>query len=100
MIDKSTKRPRNKYLRQLYDNLTGTGWVVTSRGAPDFFCWKKDEKGNLYFICVEAVRKSTYRLRKHQKAVIETFARLGVQCYRYNCDSGVYEKISYETPKN
>jgi hypothetical protein len=98
MIKKSTKRPKSKYIQQLYDSLTADGWVVTSRGAPDFFCWKVGEDGQVGFICVEAVRKGTYRLRKHQKAVIDALAKAGVSCYRYNCDSGKYQRITFENP--
>jgi len=98
MIKKSTKRPVNKYLQQLYDSLTNEGWIVTSRGAPDFFCWKVGEDGQVGFFAVEAVRKSTYKLRKHQKAVIEALAKAGVHCYRYNCDTKKFQKINFEKP--
>lgn len=36
MIKKNTKAPKNKYLKQLYEDLTGNGWMISSRGAPDF----------------------------------------------------------------
>lgn len=97
MLIKSTKRPKNKYLRQLYDDLAGDGWIISSRGAPDFFGWK-EEKGSVTFIAIEAVRKASYKLRKHQKAVIESLAEAGVECYRYNCDSGMYQRLNFEKP--
>lgn len=98
MIKKSTKKPKSKYLRQLYEDLTGDDWVLSSRGAPDFFGWKIMDDGRVKFICVEAVRKSTYKLRRHQKAVIESLVKAGVDCYRYNCDSGMYQRIALEKP--
>jgi hypothetical protein len=36
MLKKSTKTPKNKYLRKLYDDLHDDGWTITSRGSPDF----------------------------------------------------------------
>lgn len=36
MIQKSIKRPKSKDLKQLYDSLTGGGWIISSRSAPDF----------------------------------------------------------------
>lgn len=74
MIKKSTNLPKNKYLKKLYDSLTADRWVISTRGAPDYFGWKVFDN-----ICVVAVRKASYKLRNHQKAVIEALAKAGVQ---------------------
>ena len=99
LIVKSTATSKNKYLRQLYRALEAGGWAVTSRGWPDFAAFKKMEDGRISFICVEAVRKKTYRLRRHQRAVLEMLARCGVSCYRYNCDVGEFEEINFKPPR-
>src|SRR3990172_11323355 len=99
LIVKSTTLPKSKYLLQLYRALEAGGWAVTSRGAPDFFAFKKSEGGELHFIVVEAVRKKSYRLRRHQRAVLEMLARCGVPCFRYNCDSGEFQEINFSAPR-
>lgn len=99
LIVKSTAPPKSKYLRQLYRALEAGGWAVTSRGAPDFFAFKKAGDGELHFMVVEAVRKKSYRLRRHQRAVMETLARCGVPCFRYNCDTGEFEEINFKPPR-
>jgi hypothetical protein len=99
LIVKSTTLPKSKYLRQLYRVLEAGGYSVTSRGAPDFFAFKKAEGGELHFLAVEAVRKKSYRLRRHQRAVMEVLARCGVPCFRYNCDMGEFEEINFKPPR-
>jgi hypothetical protein len=99
MVVKSTTLPKSKYLRQLYRTLEAGGWAVTSRGAPDFFAFKKAGSGELHFMVVEAVRKKSYRLRRHQRAVMEALARCGVPCFRYNCDTGEFEEINFKPPR-
>ena len=89
----------NKYLRLLYRALEEGGWTVTSRGGPDFFAFKKSKDDHhMRFMAVQAVRKSTYRLRRHQRAVLEMLARCGVPCFRYNCDVGEFEEINFKPP--
>ena len=88
----------NKYLRQLYRALEEGGWSVTSRGNPDLWAFKKAPDGKMRFMAVQAMRKRTYRLRRHQKSVLEMLARCGVPCFRYNCDVGEFEEINFKPP--
>ena len=48
------------------------------QGAPDYFGWKVQENGEIRFICVEALRKARYKLRKHKQAVIDALSRASV----------------------
>ncbi len=99
LIVKSTPPPkRSKYIRQLYIALEEGGWAVTSRGGPDFYCLRKGRDGNLGLMAVLAVRKRTYKLRRHQRAVLEALARAGVPTYRYNCDLGEFEEVNFKPP--
>jgi hypothetical protein len=101
LIVKSTPPARdgkgNRYLRQLYRALEEGGWRSRPRG-PDFFAFKKSRTITIGFMAVQAVRKSTYRLRRHQRAVLEMLARCGVPCFRYNCDVGEFEEINFKPP--
>lgn len=102
LIVKSTPPARegkgNQYLRQLYRALEEGGWTVTSRGGPDFFAFKKAKDGQMSFMAVQAMRKSTYRLRRHQRAVLEMLARCGVPCFRYDCDTGEFSEVNWKPP--
>ena len=99
LIVQSTSLPKSKYLRQLYRALEAGGYAVTSRGWPDFAAFKKMEDGRLSFICIEAVRKKTYRLRRHQRAVCEALVRGGISVYRFDCDSGEFQEINFKPPR-
>ena len=99
LIVKSTTMPKSKYLRQLYKCLTEGKWTVTGRGWPDLAAFRKEKDGRVSFICVEAIRKKTYRLRRHQRAVMEALARSGVACYIYRCDVGTFEEINFKPPR-
>jgi hypothetical protein len=57
------------------------------------------EDGSLSFIAVEAVKRKSCRLRRHQRAVMETLARCGVPCFRFNCDTGEFEEINFKPPR-
>ncbi len=99
LIVKSTPPPRrSKYMRELHRALEAGGWSVTSRGMPDFAAFKKGLDGKMHFMLVEAVRRRTYKLRRHQQAVIEALMRCGVPCYRYNCDVGEFEELNFKPP--
>ena len=88
----------NRYLKQLYKALEEGGWSPTSRGGPDFYAMKKAEDGQMCFMAVQVMRKRTYRLRRHQRAVLEMLARCGVPCWRYNADVGEFEEINFKPP--
>jgi hypothetical protein len=100
LLVKSTTLPKSKYLRQLYKALEAGGWAVTSRGGPDFFAFKKAKDGRMSFMAVQAVRKKSYRLRRHQKAVLEMLVRCGVPCFRYDCDVGEFHELNHKPPAN
>lgn len=99
MIAKSTKAPTNRRMLQLYNALRAGGWTVTQRGAPDYFCFRQDKlDGTIYFFVVEAVKRKTSRLRRHQAAVLDYLARFGVPCFRYNCDTGEFQRLNFDFP--
>ncbi len=99
LIVKSTPPPKhNKYLRQLYRVLEQAGWAMTTRGGPDAFAFRKHADGTLGFMAVQAVRRRGYKLRRHQRAVLEALARSGTNVYRFNCDDGTFEEITLKAP--
>lgn len=101
LIVKSTPPPkRSKYLRRLHQVLVAGGCAVTSRGSPDFFCFRKEDYGRLYFFVVFSMRRRTYKLRRHQKAVAEALARGGIVVYRFDHDSQEFSEVNFSCPRS
>ncbi len=99
MIAKATRPPKNKRMLQLYRALVAGEWVPTQRGSPDYYAFRQDKDGSVYFMVVEAVKRKTSRLRKHQAAVLEMLARYGVPCFRYDCDTGEFHRLNFDKPE-
>ena len=71
-------RPRNLSEAALYDLMVKGGWRVTKRGWPDFLCTKDDR-----IVVIEVKPKRGYRLKGHQRHVMNLLAKLGAECYKW-----------------
>ena len=85
-------KPLNEAEKKLFETLTEDGWEILTRGWPDFACFKDDK---LMLIEVKALR--SHSLKKEQHRILVTFAKLGLDCFRWSPDVG-FERITAATP--
>lgn len=77
------RRPTNAAESMAWDALRESGWEVTRRGWPDFFCWKAGK-----IVLIEVKPKHGRRLKFRQRQVLEALSAFGVPCYVWTPDGG------------
>ena len=85
-------KPLNEAEGKLFETLTKDGWEILTRGWPDFACFKG---GKLMLIEIKLLR--SHSLKKEQHRILITFAKLGLDCFRWSPDVG-FERITAATP--
>lgn len=74
---------QNTAERQCIEQLLQDGWEVTRRGWPDFVAFK-----DLRMIVVEVKPKRSRRLKRTQHRLMVQLAKRGIECYRWDPESG------------
>ena len=82
------RRPKNPAEGDFWDHMIQSGWEITKKGAPDFFCWKGER-----FCCVEVKAYRGRKLKREQRKVLRALSKRGIECYRWDPDEG-FIKIS------
>lgn len=78
------RRPQNIAEGKLYDLMKSTGWTVTKRGWPDFFCVNAAGE-----VCAVEVKPHSWnRLKREQLAVARALKAAGIAVYKWSPDGG------------
>jgi protein gp37 len=77
------RRPRNEAEGIFWDESLETGWELTKRGWPDFFCLRDGEMR-----VVEIKPSGDQDLKAAQLIVMQALTAYGVPCYRWDPDMG------------
>lgn len=77
----STREPKNRSERAVWDTLQSDGWTVLRRGWPDFFCFRDSPEGNSVMV-VEVKPYEWYQLKKEQRMIMRWMQSLGVKTFR------------------
>ena len=85
-------KPPNEAEKKLFETLTEDGWEILTQGWPDFACFKDNK-----LMLVEVKPLRSHSLKKEQHRILVTFARLGLDCFRWSPDIG-FERITAATP--
>lgn len=82
------RRPKNQYEAQFFDLAATAGWVLTTRGWPDFFLKLGDQ------VCVVEVKPAKSRaFRQEQARVLGALSGAGIPCFCWSPDGGL-EKVT------
>ena len=65
------------------------GWETTTRGWPDYFCFRLGRKNRTEVSAVVLNTTSTRRLRKDQRDVVFVLQACGIPCYQFSLDKGM-----------
>jgi hypothetical protein len=85
------RAPHNYSEAEAWNLLRASGWGVTKRGWPDFFCWHEGK------ICLVEVKPHRgRRLKFRQRQILEALAARGIPCYTWTPDGG-FEAIDQKS---
>ncbi|HLJ58998.1 MAG TPA: hypothetical protein VKZ50_04630 [bacterium] len=98
-VHREPRRERkNRIERKVVELLETQGWRLAFRGWSDFCGWWSVKGGR--FACFVVRAKRSHRLRREQKRILYTLAKLGIDCYLVDLDEDddgtariVYEKL-------
>lgn len=80
----ASKAPKNKAEGECFEQLSASGWKLTKRGWPDFFCVKDGE-----IMAVEVKPHKGSLLKRDQVVVMGLLAERGIPCYLWTPDGGL-----------
>ena len=89
-----TRRPRNQAEATLFDLMTSHGWTPSKRGWPDFICYKDNR-----VLVIEVKPHRGRRLKREQLRIMQHLAAHGIDCYRWNPDTGFEPILGNTQPK-
>lgn len=78
------RRPKNPTEAEFFDAAAAGGWVLSTRGWPDFFL----KQGNAV-CCVEVKPASSRAFRREQARVLGALSEAGIPCFCWSPDGGL-----------
>lgn len=81
------RRPSNVYEAEFFDLAASHGWLLTTRGWPDFFLERDGQ-----VICVEVKPSISREIRAPKRRVIDALVAAGIRCFAWSPEGG-FERL-------